>query len=80
VAVRDGTNLGTDIVAFIRRVLIRRGSVSESNEAAQIMDLMTVFGRAIDGLQTIITAPNDANSVGSAIDSINLTRCWQRLA
>jgi hypothetical protein len=27
------------------------------------MDLMTVFGRAIDGLQTIITAPNDANSV-----------------
>ena len=50
-------------------------AIVASNDAAQIMDLMNVFGRVITGLQTIITDPNDTNSVSSALDSINLTRC-----
>jgi hypothetical protein len=50
-------------------------AIVASNEASQIMDLMTVFGRVITGLQTIITDPNNADSVNSALESINLTRC-----
>lgn len=50
-------------------------AIVASNEAAQLMDLMNVFGRVVTGLQTIITNPNDANTVGSALSSINLTRC-----
>ncbi len=46
-----------------------------SNDAAQIQDLMNVFGGVITGLQTIITNPNNANNVSSALGSINLTRC-----
>jgi len=50
-------------------------AIVASNEATQIKDLMNVFGMVTTGLQTIITNPNDANTVSSALGTINHTRC-----